>query len=143
MTYNQIMQSAGKEINPSIYYTISGTTTTIDRDKIISAKIYFNAPVLGTIMNGLSVEITTTLPTETPIYFKNIATLGTDTANKVYGPFYVKSSEYNADKRTYNIELYDEFLPTMVDYEPITIVYPTTIFGFFSQLITELKNKLK
>lgn len=138
MTYNEIMQTAGKEINPSIYYTINGTTTTIGHDDINSAKIYFNAPILGTIMNGLSVELTTTLPTETPIYFKNIATYETYTQNKIYGPFYVKDTQYNADTRTYSIELYDEFLPTMVDYVPITINYPATIYDFFTQLVSEL-----
>ncbi len=138
MTYNEIMQSAGKEINPSIYYTINGTTTTLGRDDIKSAKVYFNAPVLGTIMSGLSVEIYDTLPTNTPIYFKNVATLDTYTQNKVYGPYYVKDTQYNADTRTYSIELYDEFLPTMVDYQPITIIYPTTIYDFFIQLVSEL-----
>ena len=138
MTYTDIMQSAGKEIDPSIYYTSNGTTTTLNHDDIISAKLYFNAPLVGTIMKGLSVEVNQTLPTNTAIYFKNVATLGEDTANKVYGPYYVKETEYNADTKTYTIELYDEFLNAMVDYEPITIAYPTTVFSFFSQLLTEL-----
>ncbi len=138
MTYTEIMQSPGKRINTSVYYTIDGITTTYDHDDVIYAKPYFNAKLIGTVMKGLEVELPEELPVNTAIYFKNVASYGTYTAQKIYGPYYLKESTYNADSRTYTNELYDEFLNSMVDYQPITINYPTTVFGFFEQLITEL-----
>ena len=70
MNYNEIMQQPGKRINPSVYYTISNTTTTYDHDDIIYAKPYFNSKLIGTVMKGFEVELPDSLPTDTPIYFK-------------------------------------------------------------------------
>lgn len=138
MTYTEIMQSPGKRINTSVYYTIDGITTTYDHDDVVYAKPYFNAKLIGTVMKGFEVELPDELPANTAIYFKNVASYGAYTAQKIYGPYYLKESTYNADSRTYTNELYDEFLNSMVDYQPITINYPTTVFDFFEQLITEL-----
>lgn len=138
MNYNEIMQQPGKRINPIIYYTISGTTTTYNHDDITVAKPYFNAKLIGTVMKGFEAELPDSLPTNTPIYFKNTATYGNNSAYKIYGPYYLKESTYNADSRTYTNILYDEFLNSMVDYQPITINYPTTILDFFTQLVKEL-----
>lgn len=138
LTYNQIMQKAGKQLNISVYYTIEGTTTTYTQDEVLSARPFFNAKLVGTVMKGLELELTEDLPTNTAIYFKNEATYGDDTASKIYGAYYLKESVYNADTRTYSCMLYDDFLNSMVDYQPITIEYPTTVYDFFSQLVTEL-----
>lgn len=138
MNYNEIMQSPGKRINISVYYTVNGDTITYDHDDVIYAKPYFNAKLVGTVMKGFEVELPEALPSDTAVYFKNIATYNGYSAQKIYGPYYLKEATYNADSRTYTNMLYDEFLNSMVDYQPITINYPTTVFDFFEQLITEL-----
>lgn len=134
MTYNEIMQKPGKMISTQVLYN----TTVIGHDDIISAKPYFNANIVGTIMKGLKLELKQDLPNNTQIYFKNNAIYGSNIAYKTYGPYYLYKSEYNADNKTYSCELYDNILTTMVDYKPITITYPCTVLEFFQQLVLEL-----
>ena len=129
------MQHAGKRIHPKLYYYDStNTKVEIDHDDVENVKLSFNAPLTGSVATELTAELKVELP-DTAIYFQNTATYNGTNATKTYGPFYLKESpSFNADSKTYNHTMYDGFLKTMVDYQPISITYPTTVLAFFQQL---------
>ena len=131
------MQKAGKRIHPKIYYYVNEEKVVLEHDKIISAKPFFKANLIGTIMKGLTLELKEMVPF-TEIYFSNTAKYNGVNATKTYGPYYLKETPtYNADTKTYTHNLYDSFIRTMVDYNPLTITYPTTLLEFFKQLCLE------
>lgn len=138
MTYEQIIQKAGKRIIPRVYYYENGVETSLDRDDFQQAKFKFNASLVGTVMYGVELEVKTLLP-DTLIFIEITAKYDVYTQKKVFGG-YLKRGEptYNADNKTYTYEMYDKIITAMVDYKPISIAYPTTIYSFFKQLITEL-----
>lgn len=138
MTYYEIMQKPGKRIHPKFYYYDSNNTKIeLDRDDINSVKLYFNAPLTGSVMIGLDAELNYELP-DTAIYFQNTATYNGTNATKTYGPFYLKEKPtFDASSKIYEHIMYDGFLKAMVDYKPITINYQTTVLDFFKQLCLE------
>ncbi len=136
MTYNEIMQKPGKRVHPKVYYNEDNIKTEYEYDDIVLAKPFFNAKLLGTIMKGFSCTLKYELPNK-PIYFSNTARYNGISATKTYGPYYLKEKNYNADSKEYEHELYDDFISTMVDYEPITITYPCTVLEFFKRLCVE------
>lgn len=137
MTYNEIMQKAGKRIHPKVYYyDDDNTKIEYEYDDIILAKPFFNAKLLGTVMKGFSCTLKYELPNK-PIYFSNTAKYNGSSATKTYGPYYLKGKNYNADSKEYEHELYDDFISTMIDYKPITITYPCTVLDFFKRLCVE------
>lgn len=138
MTYYEIMQKPGKRIHPKFYYYNStNTKVEIDRDDINSVKLYYNAPLTGSVMLGLDAELKYELP-DVAIYFQNTATYNGTNATKTYGPFYLKEKpSFNASSKVYEHTMYDGFLKAMIDYQPITITYPTTVLDFFKQLCLE------
>ena len=127
------MQHAGKRIHPKLYYYDStNTKVEIDHDDVENVKLSFNAPLTGSVATELTAELKVELP-DTAIYFQNTATYNGTNATKTYGPFYLKESpSFNADSKTYNHTMYDGFLKTMVDYQPISITYPTTVLAFLT-----------
>ena len=135
MTYCEIMQQPGKRIHPKLYYyDDTNTKVEIDRDDIESAKLSYNSPLTGSVMTGLTATLKVKLP-DKPIYFQNTATYNGTNATKTYGPFYLKEEpKFNASNKTYEHTMYDGFLKGMIDYQPITITYPTTVLAFFQQL---------
>lgn len=134
MEYNEIMQKAGRQIVTSITYE----DITITSDEITRAKPYFNAKLVGTIMKGLELETKKDIPNSNPIYFNNTAKYKQEEKSVTYGPYYVESVGYNADKKTFTYQMYDEFIKSMVDYEPVEVDYPCTILNFFKALVNKL-----
>lgn len=134
MVYNELMQLPGKRINPKVFYYQKSEKIEIFQDNIKLAKPFFNASLVGTVMRGLELELTLKLP-NIPIYFENTVVFGTNSATKTIGPYFLKKEpEFNADNRTYTHKLYDNFITTMVDYEPVNIDYPCTVLNFFKAL---------
>lgn len=138
MTYTQIMQKAGKRISRTLFYYNGNTRVDINKDDVPTIVKYFKAPLVGTVMKGLSVDSKIQLPIDKPIYFKNTASYGSNSATKEFGPFYLKEEpRYDASAKIYEYEFCDNFLTSMVDYTPITISYPTTLLAFFQRLVIE------
>ena len=89
MTYNEIMQKAGKRIKPNLYYYNNDTKIEISRNDIIKIRPHYSAGLIGTIMRGLEIELKISIPTST-IYFKNMAMFEENSQTKDYGEYYLK-----------------------------------------------------
>lgn len=139
MTYQEIIQQVGKQIEPIVYfYDPDGNKIIINRDNFEIAKPKFNAKLLGTVMKGLELELKVVLP-NVAIYLDIIATFNGNSSTKTYGPYYFKElPTYNADTKTYTHMLYDEFIKTMIEYKPINITYPCTIYNFYKKIVETL-----
>ena len=142
MNYNQLMQKPGKMIEPKVYYFIDGEKHEILHDDIKLAKPFFNAKLIGTVMKGLELELNVKLP-DVEVFFENTVSYLDNKDSKIYGPYYLKEEPtYNADSKTYSHTLYDKFIKSMVEYIPIKIEYPTTVYNFFKKVITAVINSI-
>ena len=116
MTYQEIIQKVGRSILKKIYYINNNENNYLDEDDIESIKPSFSAPLIGTVMLGLEAELKTTLPKNKKIYIEIVASYSSNSATKIYGPYYLKEEPtYNADTKTYTHQLYDAMLLSMVD----------------------------
>lgn len=134
MTYEEIIQKPGKQIEPKVYYYNEGTRVDLDRDQIILVHPSFKASLTGTVMKEMEVELKTQLP-NTDIYIENTASYGTYTATKEFGRYRLNEVTYNADTKTYTHLLYDDMLKLMVDYSPINATYPISLYEWFSAFV--------
>lgn len=138
MTYEQIIQKTGKEIELSVTYEYNSEVVTLGHDDIKRAKITFNCELVGSVMSGIELETYQEIP-DVPITLTITAKYDEDTATKVYTNYHLKEkATYNADNGTYTHKLYDEVINLMREYQPITINYPTTLLQFFQTMVTEL-----
>ena len=138
MTFEQIIQQVGKEIELNVLYEENGVASVIGYDNIKRAKITFNCGLTGSVMNGIELELYTALP-DVPITLSVTAKFGEDTATKLYQNYHFKEAPtYNADSKTYTHILYDEMINLMVEYQPITINYPTTLIQYFQAFVSSL-----
>ena len=138
MTYEQIIQKPGKRIVPRVYYYENGEEISLNRDDFQQAKFKYNASLVGTIMSGVELETRTLLP-NVEVFIEITAKFDEYSQKKVYGGYFRRSEpKYNADKKTYTYEMYDKIITAMVDYKPIEIEYPTTVYNFFASLVSSL-----
>lgn len=137
MTYNQIIQKVGKRLKTHVYYVNNGVTTNVSDDNVVEVKFKTNTQLIG--LSITECDIILKEPIDGEIYVQIEAKYGTDTATKTYGAFYLKEApKYDASKKDYTHKTFNKILLSMVDYEPITMIYPCTVFQFFSQLVTEI-----
>lgn len=137
MTYEEIIQKPGKQIEPKVYYYNEGTRVDLDRDQIILVHPSFKASLTGTVMKEMEVELKTQLP-NTDIYIENTASYGTYNATKEFGRYRLNEVTYNADTKTYTHLLYDDMLNLMVDYAPIAVTYPISLYDWFSAFVEQI-----
>lgn len=134
MNFSEIIKTPGRRITPKVYFCSGDVEQYISQDDFIQCKIYYNANLVGTLMQSMELELKSQLP-DTSICFEITAKYGTDIATKTYGPYFLKEKPtYNADSKTYTHKLCDSFVKTMTDYKPLTITYPTNVFNFFVSL---------
>lgn len=139
MIYNEIIQKVGRKIIKKVYYYDNDIITYADINDIVSVKPSFSTQLIGTVMLGIELELKTYLPTDEKIYVEIEASYNGNKASKIYGPYYLKEIPlYNADTKTYTHQLYDGMLKSMVDYVPLAILFPCTIYEYFCKLIEDI-----
>ena len=137
MTYNEIIQKAGKKVKKHVYYIINNVTTNVNDNNVERVKFDTQTPLIGTSINGC--EITLKEPINGNIYVQIEAKYKNETKTETFGPFTLKEEPtYDANKKTYLHKCYDNMLKSMIDYQAITMTYPCTIYQFFSRLVYEL-----
>lgn len=139
MTYNEIMQKAGKRVKKHVYYIRNGTTTNVNDDNVVQVTFNTQTPLIGLSITECEVILKEALPMDSKVYVQIEASYQINVATKTYGAFYIKEEpKYDASKRDYTHKTYNKILLSMVDYEPITMTYPCTVYEFFEELIDEL-----
>ena len=134
MTYDEIIQEAGKRVEKNVYYIVNGQRTDVNIDNIENVKISFNSPLIGTLMQGA--ELTLKEPISGEIYIEIEARYQSYTATKTYGPYFLKKEPtYQADSKNYLHILYDAIIKSMVQYEELQIQYPCTLYNFFIGIV--------
>lgn len=134
MTYDEIIQETGKRIEKNVYYIKNNTRYEVNIDNIESVKLSFNAPLLGSLMQGAELVLKEAI--EGTIYIKIKASYNSYSASKTYGPYFLKKEPtFQADSKTYLHVLYDAMIKSMIPYEAVTITYPCTILNFFKKVV--------
>ena len=137
MTYDEIIKKAGKRIKKHVYYIKNGVRTNVSDESVERVKFDLQTPLIGTSMQ--TCEITLKEKIDGDIYVEVEAKYGSSTATKTYGAYHLKEEPtYDANKKTYIHKVGDNLIKSMVDYEPLNLVYPVTIFGFFQALVTKM-----
>ena len=137
MTYNDIIQKAGKRITKHVYYIKNNVTTNVSDDNIDKIKFDTQTPLIGTSINGC--ELTLKEKIDGNIYVQIVACYQEYQDTKTYGPFNLKEEpKYDANKKTYLHKTFDGLLKSMVDYQPLNITFPCTVYNFFSNLVSTL-----
>lgn len=137
MTYDEIIKKAGKRIRKHVYYIKDGVRTNVSDESVERVKFDLQTPLIGTSMQ--TCEITLKEKIDGDIYVEVEAKYGSSTATKTYGAYHLKEEPtYDANKKTYIHKVGDNLIKSMVDYEPLNLVYPVTIFGFFQALVTKM-----
>lgn len=137
MTYDEIIKKAGKRIKKHVYYIKNGITTYVSDESVERVKFDLQTPLIGTSMQ--TSEITLKEKIDGEIYVEVEAKYGSSTATKTYGAFYLKEeSTYDANKKTYIHKTGDGLIKSMIDYEPLNLTYPVTIYAFFTALVNRL-----
>ena len=137
MTYNEIIQKAGKRITKHVYYIKNNVTTNVSDDNIDKIKLDTQTPLIGTSINGC--ELTLKEKIDGDIYVQIVARYQEYQDTKTYGPFNLKEEpKYDANKKTYLHKTFDGLLKSMVDYQPLNITFPCTVYNFFANLVSTL-----
>lgn len=137
MMYNDIIQQVGKRILKHIYYVYNGTTTYVNDDNLQRIKLIKKSELLRTAIQGAEIIVQEEL--KGSIYIEIEAKYQEYTQTKTFGPYYVKEKpKYDANKLTYTYIVYDGFVKSMVDYEPLEVTYPITINNYFFALLNKL-----
>lgn len=137
MTYDEIIKKAGKRIKKHVYYIKDGLTTRVSDESVERVKFDLQTPLIGTSMQTTEIELKEKIDGE--IYVEVEARYGSSTATKTYGAYYLKEEPtYEANKKTYIHKVGDDLIKSMVDYEPVNLTYPATIFSFFQAVVTKV-----
>lgn len=137
MTYDEIIKKAGKRIRKHVYYIQDGITTRVSDESVERIKFDLQTPLIGTSMQTAEIELKEKIDGE--IYVEVEARYGSSTATKTYGAYHLKEEPtYEANKKTYIHKVGDNLIKSMVDYEPVNLTYPATIFSFFQAVVSKV-----
>ena len=126
MTYNDIIQKAGKRIVKHVSYIANNQTINVNDENVEKIRITENTPLVGTAMTEC--EITLKEKVDGVFNVEIEATYNNETKTATYGAYYLKEEpRYNANKKLYIHKTYDGMVKSMVSYVPISITYPCTI----------------
>lgn len=137
MTFDEIIKKAGKRIKKHVYYIKDGLTTNVSDESVERIKFDLQTPLIGTSMQTCEIELKEKIDGE--IYVEVEARYGSSIATRTYGPYILKEeATYEASKKTYIHKVGDNLIKSMVDYEPVNLTYPATIFTFFRAVVAKV-----
>ena len=137
MTYDEIIKKVGKRIKKHVYYIKDGLTTRVSDESVERIKFDLQTPLIGTSMQTAEIELKEKIEGE--IYVQVEAKYGSSTATKTYGAYHLKEEPtYEASKKTYIHKVGNNLIKSMVDYEPVNLTYPATIFSFFQAVVAKV-----
>lgn len=134
MTYNEIMQKAGRIIKKNIFYYQDNDKIYVDKNSFESANLWFDSNIIGTSMTILDLELKENI-NQSQVYYEVNASYGNEKQQMVYGPFFLKEEPtYNANDKIYSYTYCDFFIKTMINYEAINMIYPCKLQDYYNKL---------
>lgn len=134
MTYNEIMQKAGRIIKKNIFYYQDNDKIYVDKNSFESANLWFDSNIIGTSMTILDLELKENI-NQSQVYYEVNASYGNEKQQMVYGPFFLKEEPtYNANDKIYSYTYCDFFIKTMINYEAINMIYPCKLQEYYNKL---------
>ena len=130
----------GRQIDCLITYTINNTEITLTNEDVNTIQPITQGDLLKSIMKELYIDSNQDIPKDTEINFQFGVYDYTEEQYEYldFGKYYVIKSEYQEDTRSYLITCYDKMINSMVDYEEVPMIYPTTVREYINELCTTI-----
>lgn len=126
--FKEDIKEYGREINSKVYY---GGEIYLTDDDIVSLNIIQHSSLMKTYMREIDIECTKEIPVGSEIYVYS----GVNENYINYGQYFVRTSEYNEDTKTYSLVCNDVMVKTMIDYEELDVTYPITIHNYIIAIL--------
>ena len=126
--FKEDIKEYGREINSRVYY---GGEIYLTDDDIVSLNIIQHSSLMKTYMREVDIECTKEIPVGSEIYVYS----GVNENYINYGQYFVRTSEYNEDTKTYSLVCNDTMVKTMIDYEELNVTYPITIHNYIIAIL--------
>lgn len=126
----------GRQITYKITYTIGLTEYTLGDEQLNSVEPVVQGDILKSSMKELYIDSNVSIPINTQI---NVQFGVFDWTNEEFeyldfGNYYVTSSEYQEDMKSYYITCYDKMILAMKEYDEVSMIYPTTVRSYLTEL---------
>lgn len=144
--FKQNIKLLGRELDDLITYTINGVNIELGSEKLNSVNPHYEASILKSVMKQLDIISKEEIPVRTEINYR----LGIKVRNNEvqnyrdnydyinYGTYVVMKSEKQEDTNSWKITCYDKMLYSMVNYEAVSVTYPTTIREYMIALCNKI-----
>lgn len=126
--FKEDIKEYGREINSRVYY---GGEIYLTDDDIVSLNIIQHSSLMKTYMREIDIECTKEIPVGSEIYVYS----GVNENYINYGQYFVRTSKYNEDTKTYSLVCNDIMVKTMIDYEELNVTYPITIHNYIIAIL--------
>lgn len=126
--FKEDIKEYGREINSRVYY---GGEIYLTDDDIVNLNIIQHSSLMKTYMREVDIECTKEIPVGSEIYVYS----GVNENYINYGQYFVRTSEYNEDTKTYSLVCNDTMVKTMIDYEELNVTYPITIHNYIIAIL--------
>lgn len=126
--FKEDIKEYGREINSKVYY---GGEIYLTDDDIVSLNIIQHSSLMKTYMREVDIECTKEIPVGSEIYVYS----GVNENYINYGQYFVRTSKYNEDTKTYSLVCNDKMVETMIDYKELNITYPITIHNYIIAIL--------
>ena len=137
MTYNDIIQKAGKRIVKHVSYIANNQTINVNDENIEKIKITENTPLVGTAMTECEISLKEKINGDISVEIE--ASYNNETKIATYGTYYLKEEPtYNANKKLYIHKAYDGMVKSMVPYVAVSVNYPCSIYNYFVAITSAL-----
>lgn len=137
MTYNDIIQKAGKRIVKHVSYIANNQTINVNDENVEKIKITENTPLVGTAMTECEISLKEKINGDISVEVE--ASYNNETKTATYGTYYLKEEPtYNANKKLYIHKAYDGMVKSMVPYVAVSVNYPCSIYNYFVAITSAL-----
>lgn len=137
--FRTALKTLGRELDVQLTYTENGETQIVELSDILNVTPIINGGIIKSVMKQLELELKVSIPQNTILNLAIGIKVGNSFEYMNYGNFIIRDEPiYNADTQSYSYICYDKMLYSMVDYEPMNIVYPITIRNYINTICTHL-----
>lgn len=136
--FKENIKKLGRQIDSKITYTVDNEEIELGASELNSITPTYQGTLLKSVMKEIDIDSNVEIPLGTEINYQFGLKVGNSYEYLDYGNYIVNKVEKEEDMRSWKITAYDKMLYSMVDYESVGVVYPTTIRSYISALCNKL-----